>query len=128
MDSETSYGKGIWQVIKGVALALVISLVAAVIFANVLRFSALPDRIIYPVNQTLKAIAVASGALVFVRGEKGFLKGIGIGLLFSAFSYLAFSAIGGDFSLSWLIIVELLSSALVGAISGALAVNLKKSG
>ena len=128
MEQESSYGKGFFQVIKGVGLALAFSLLTAFIFANVLRFTPLADKVIYPINQTLKVLAVCLGTLVFVRGEKGFLKGAGIGLLFSAHSYLTFSAIVGDFSLSWLIVVELLLSALAGIVCGAIAVNLKKSG
>ena len=80
----------------------------------------------YPINQTLKVLAVSLGTLLFVRGEKGWLKGLAIGLIFTALSYLAFSAIGGDFSLSWLILVELLFGVLAGALSGAIAVNIKR--
>jgi hypothetical protein len=46
--------------------------------------------------------------------------------LFTALSYLAFSAFGGDFSLSWLIFVEVGVAFLAGALSGILAVNLKR--
>ncbi len=127
MRNETSYGNGFFQIIKGVIIALALSIIWSVVFANILRFTSVSDRVIYPVNQTVKVLAVCIGAFVSVRGEKGFVKGMAIGLLFSALSYLTFSALGGDFSLSWLIIVELLLSAFAGVICGALAVNLKKS-
>ena len=74
----------------------------------------------------IKVIAVMVGTLVFVRGEKGWLQGGIVGLLFTALSYLAFSSIGGDFSLSWLILLELGVAFLAGALSGILAVNLRK--
>lgn len=127
MRRESDCGNGMFQILKGAGIALAFSLFAAVIFANVLQFTPLPDKVIYPVNQTLKAVAVAFGTLIAVRGEKGFLKGVAIALLFTALSYLAFSAIGGDFSLSWLILVEIGISALIGAVSGAVAVNVRKS-
>lgn len=117
---------GFFQIIKGVGLALAVSLIATIIFATVLRVSALPDKVIYPVNQTLKLLAVAIGTFGFVRGEKGLVKGVGIGLLFTALSYLTFSALGGDFSLSWLIFGELFLTILCGGICGALAVNIRK--
>ena len=66
------------------------------------------------------------GALVFVREEKGFLQGVAIGALFTALSYLSFSALGGDFSLSWLIFAELALGLFVGAVSGAIAVNIRR--
>ncbi len=126
MQHETSQDKGFFTVFKGAGLALAVSLLLAIIFACILRIGRLPDNIIYPVNQVLKGVSVALGALVCVRGEKGWLKGGGIGVLYSAFSYLAFSALGGDFSLSWLIFLELFIVFLTGALGGMLAVNCKK--
>ena len=96
------------------------------VFACILRATGLPDSIVYPVNQTVKAVSIAIGTLVFTRGEKGWLKGFGVALAFTALSYLAFSALGGDFSLSWLIFVELFVALLVGAVSGIVAVNLRR--
>ena len=92
----------------------------------ILQAAPMAQRTIYTVNQVLKAVALAVGVLAFIRGEKGWLKGGVSGLLFTGLSYLAFSAIGGDFSLSWLIFAELAIAFLVGAISGILAVNMKK--
>ncbi|MBR2022974.1 MAG: TIGR04086 family membrane protein [Clostridia bacterium] len=128
MNREESVGENVLQVIKGTGFALVFSLVSALLFALLLRFTYIPQTIIYPVNQLLKSIAIVVGTLVCVRGEKGFLKGGGIALAFTALSYLAFSAIGGDFSLSWMIAVELLLSVMTGVIAGSIAVNLRRNG
>lgn len=126
MENET-VGNGLFQIIKGVALAMAFSLLAAVILASILRFTPLPDKTVYPINQTVKVVAVLLGSLAFVRGEKGFLKGGGIGALFTALSYLTFSAIGGDFSLSWWIVVELFLSLFAGVVGGAIAVNVRRN-
>ena len=126
MQNETTYGNGFFTVVKSTLLALAFSLLASVVFACVLRAAPIPSKAIYPVNQTLKVLAICLGALVFVRGEKGWLKGGASALAFTALSYLAFSAIGGDFSLSWLIIVELAIALLAGVVSGAIAVNLRR--
>ena len=126
MQNETTTGGAIFRIIKGVGLALAFSFLASVVFASILQFSPLPDKVIYPINQTVKVVAIVLGALVCVRGEKGLLQGLAIGGLFTALSYLAFSALGGDFSLSWLIFAELALALFVGAISGAIAVNLKR--
>lgn len=126
MRQDNSYGNALFSVVKGTALSLALSLLFSIIFACILRVTAIPNKAIYPVNQTAKLVLVIIGALAFVRGEKGWLQGGGIGLLFTALSYLAFSAIGGDFSFSWLILIELLLTFLAGALGGILAVNLKK--
>ena len=111
---------------KGALFSLAFSLLLAIVFAVILRAGSISDKVIYPVNQAIKVVAVALGTLLFVRGEKGWLKGGVIGLIFTALSYLAFSALGGDFSLSWLIIAELAVGFFSGALSGILAVNVKR--
>ena len=126
MRSETGYGNGFFTVIKATLLALAVSLMVALAFAVILRVSGMGERWIYTINQLAKGISILVGVAVFVRGEKGWLKGGGVGVLFTGLSYLAFSAIGGDFSLGWLILLELLTAFFVGAISGILAVNVKK--
>jgi putative membrane protein (TIGR04086 family) len=115
-----------FQIIKSVALALAFSLLSTVILATVLLCTPLPDTVIYPVNQVIKALAIALGTISFIRGEKGFIKGGVVGLIFTALSFLAFSAIGGDFSLSWLILLETLLAVIIGALCGALAVNMRR--
>ncbi len=125
MHNENSYGNGMFSVLKAAALALAVSFLSTVVFAVILHSAALSEKLVYPVTQTLKAVSLAIGVLVFVRGEKGWLKGGGAGLLFAALSYLAFSSLGGDFSLSWLIFLELAITLAVGALAGILAVNLK---
>ena len=126
MHSETSYGNGFFTVIKATLLALAVSLLTVLGFAVLLRAGNIGEGWIYPINQVIKTVSIMVGVFVFVRGEKGWLKGGGTGLLFTALSYLAFSAIGGDFSLGWLIFAEVATAFLVGGISGILTVNLKK--
>lgn len=126
MQNGNSYDNGVFSVVKGVGLALALSFLGTVIFASILLNNTASDKIIYPVNQIIKAVSVLIGAFAFIRGEKGWLKGGAVGLLFTALSYLAFSAVGGDFSLSWLLPLELLGTALIGALSGSLAVNLRR--
>ena len=125
MQNETTYGNVFFTIAKGVGLALACSFLSALIFAAVLRATAMSDSVIYPVTQTLKVLSIALGTLAFVRGEKGWLKGGAIGLIFTALSYLLFSALGGDFSLSWLIFAELFLSVFAGVLCGIIAVNIK---
>ena len=121
MDGETGVA-----LFKGTALEFAISLLWTIVFAVMLRATSWGLGWIYPINQGIKCVSIIVGALAFVRGEKGWLKGGIVGILFTAISYLAFSSFGGDFSLSWLIIAELGTAFLFGGLSGALAVNVKK--
>jgi putative membrane protein (TIGR04086 family) len=114
-----------FQIVKAALTAVGVCIVGAFLFSIVLRFSAIPDRAILPVNETLKAAAIFLGAMLFIKGDKGLLKGALTGVFTVALSYLAFSALGGDFSLSWLIFAELFFGVVVGGASGVAAVNFK---
>ena len=119
-------GNVFFRIIKGVGIALSFSLLAVIVFASVRMGVVVPDKVAGPILQTIKVLSIALGVIVFVRGEKGFLQGIAIGLLFTALSYLTFSALGGDFSLSIWILAEILLAVVVGGACGALAVNVKR--
>ncbi|MBQ7770634.1 MAG: TIGR04086 family membrane protein [Clostridia bacterium] len=124
MQNESMYGA--FAVIKGVLTALVISVLFSIFFAVVLRVAPVPDKAVYPVNQTVKVLAAFLGALFFVRGEKGWRKGLLVGVLFFALSYVTFSTVGGTFALSPLVLAELVFTALGGVIGGILGVNLRR--
>ena len=126
MQNENSYGNGFFGILKGVGLAMLSALLLTAVFACLLRFTPIPDKAIYPIAQTIKVISIVLGALAFTRGEKGWLKGGAIALLFTALSYLTFSAFGGDFSLSWLLLAELVLSLVAGLLGGIIAVNMRR--
>ena len=127
MQNGNSRIANVVSVGKGVGVALAFSLLATIIFACVLRITSIPDKAVYPVLQTLKILGVVLGSALFIKGEKGWLKGGAVGLIFTALSYVTFSSIGGDFSLSWWFLVELVACLFAGVLSGVLAVNLKRS-
>lgn len=126
MQKDSSYAGGAFSVIKAVVVALACSLLSTIILACILRVTSMPDKAVYPITQTLKVVIVLLSALLFIRGEKGWLKGGVVGLIFSALSYLTFSAIGGDFSLSWLIFMEVGLSLFAGVLGGVIGVNIRR--
>ena len=126
MYDDQMSSKAVFQVVKGVAVALVISVFTSAVFALILRVCPLPEVAVRIITQVLKALSLAVGVLLFLKGEKGLLKGIVCGLLFSMLGYLTFSALGGGFSLSWLIVVELVVFSAVGGLIGIVAVNVKR--
>ena len=117
----------IWQILKATCAAIVFSLAFALIFTLIIHLCSLPSAVIKPVNQVFKIIAIAAGGLLFIRGEKGLIKGAIYGVTALICTYLLFSLIGGRFSFSYLMIVEILIGGAAGAISGVLAVNLRSS-
>ena len=115
------------QVVKATCAAVVFSLVFVLVFTVVIQAASLTSAVIKPVNQVFKIIAIAAGGLLFIRGDKGLIKGAVYGVCAVALTFLLFCLIGGSFSLSWLFIFEILFGAAAGAISGIIAVNIKKT-
>ncbi len=124
---QKDFFQGVFFIVKGVLISLLCALFFTVVFACILRACNLPKGAVYPTTQAIKALSVCIGALFCVRGEKGWLKGSLLGLVFTMLSYITFSTIGGDFSLSWLILLEVLLGVVAGALSGIIAVNLRQN-
>ena len=126
MQNENSCAGGLFSVIKAVVLSLICSFLAIIILACILRVSTMPDKAVYPIMQTLKVLFVLLSTLLFIRGEKGWLKGGEIGLMFTALSYVTYSVIGGNYALSLLVLAELFFTVFAGSVGGVVAVNVKK--
>ncbi|MBQ9117624.1 MAG: TIGR04086 family membrane protein [Clostridia bacterium] len=118
--------KGVLQVVKAVTVSLVLSVFLVAVYALILKVLPMADTAVTIVTQVLKSIALAVGVILFIKGEKGLVKGAACGLLFSMLGYLTFAALGGGFSLSWLILLELILFVAVGGLLGVVAVNVKK--
>lgn len=118
---------GILQVVKATLAALIFSLVFVIIFTLIIQLASVKASVIKPVNQVFKIIAVAVGGLLFIRGEKGFLKGAIAGLASVLLSYVLFGIIGGSFAVNWTFALEIVIGSAAGIITGIIAVNVKKS-
>ena len=124
MDNERN-GNGFFTILKAVAFALATSLLAVVVLACVLRVKPLSDKAVYFTNQVVKNLSVIVATLLFIRGEKGWLKGGVVGGLFTLVSYLTFSVVAHTFSLSGLAVAELFVGLVAGMGAGIVAVNLR---
>lgn len=115
----------IFQILKAVFSAVLFSLVFVLVFTVVIQLFSLPSGIIKPVNQVFKILAVIFGGLLFIRGDKGLVKGAIYGVCAVLITYLLFGAISLSLSFSWKTAVELLIGGAAGAITGVIAVNIK---
>ena len=114
------------QPVKAAVFSTLIGLFLCFLFAVIRYFFPMPSGWTLLVVQTLKAVALLLGCLLCLSKEGGWWKGLVSGALFTALSFLTFSAVGGDFSLSWLILLDALIGLIVGALGGIAAVNLKR--
>ncbi|MGN0804319.1 MAG: TIGR04086 family membrane protein [Candidatus Coproplasma sp.] len=115
------------QVTKATLASVVFSLVYVLVFTLIIKLTSISNGVITPVNQAFKIICIALGGILFIRGEKGFIKGAIYGLCSVVACYVLFAIIGGSFAVKWTFVFEILLGVVAGLISGIIAVNIKKS-
>jgi putative membrane protein (TIGR04086 family) len=117
-----------WDVCIGAAGALLAALLYVVVFAGCIRFFQVNDNAIPVTNEVAKVICMLLAAVIAVwkRPERGWLKGGIAGGLYVIFSFLLFSIIDGNWSISWPFLSDMVMGLLVGAIGGILLVNIRK--
>ena len=115
-------------IIKGVSVALAISLVAILLFAFLLRWTNISDSLIAPVNQVIKCVSIFLGVLFGLKKVKknGIINGLLIGFFYTILAFLVFSLLDGAFNFDRSFLNDLIFSLVTGAICGIICVNLKK--
>ena len=115
-------------IIKGVLVALAISLVAILLFAFLLRWTNISDSIIAPVNQVIKGVSIFLGVFFGLKKVKrnGIINGLIIGFLYTIVAFLVFSLLDGAFCFDKSLLNDILFGTIIGAICGIICVNLKK--
>ncbi|MDE6597661.1 MAG: TIGR04086 family membrane protein [Clostridia bacterium] len=118
--------KNIFQIVKAAAAAIILSLLLVLVFTLIIQLCSLPMGAVKPVNQVIKILSIIGGGLIFIRGDKGWLKGIIYGVAAVLITYLLYGLIAHSLSISWKFAIEILIGAAAGAITGIIAVNIKK--
>ena len=116
------------SVLKGTVVAVAVTLVLILLFALLIRFLAINDKFIFPVNQGIKVISLFVGMLALTKGnkERGLVKGILLGLAYFILSFIVFSILQGDFSLNMNNLYDLILTSLMGGFIGLIAVHIGK--
>ena len=113
-------------IVKGTLCAVIITLFSVLIFAFIVKFALLNTGVVKAVNQFIKIISILLGCAFFIRGNMGLVKGVILGALTTLITYLLFSLFGAGVSFNGSFILDLIFTAIIGGISGILAVNFKK--
>lgn len=117
----------ILQILKGVIISTTISLMLILLFAVFIRFININEKLILPINQIIKILSLFIGCLFALRkSNKGFIKGLLIGVFYALFSYLIFSFLSGVMNFSLTSITDILFCGIIGGICGVFVVNVIK--
>ncbi len=114
------------DIVRATLIAVIISLISVLVFGIVIKLTNVPDKIILPINQVIKVISVLLGCVLgFRQKEKGALKGIIVGVLYTALSVLIFWIICGSPKGSFGA-PDAVTGIITGAVCGIIAVNVGK--
>ena len=118
-------------ILKGLLAAIALTLVCMVIFAALVVFLHISDTLLTVLNQILKVAAIFLGVRFAVGrgGERGFLTGMTIAMLYMVLGYVLYVFLGGSAFSVPAMLGEILIGAAIGSLTGAILANLPaKSG
>ncbi len=113
------------QTIKGSLTATFCTVIGVLLFALILKLTNLSETAIKSVNQFIKIISVFLGCLFSIKENKGLVKGVITGALYTPIVSLVFKILGGGYDKFLSFIIELLFTSIIGAIFGIISVNAK---
>ena len=116
------------QVLKGSITAVSITLVLILLFALLLRFTNISDKVIMPVNQVIKVVSIFFGVYSALKyhKEKGWVKGMLIGLTYSILAFVVFAILSSNINFGLSTLLDVVFGAIVGGIVGVIVVNMKR--
>lgn len=108
------------QTAKAAAIATLLCVCLAAGTAALVRFITLTDTAVKIIGVVAKTLCLLLGALFSFRGDKGWLKGLTAGLLFSLLTCFLFSAISGT-SAGIRLLLEIVLGAAGGTVCGVIS-------
>lgn len=110
--------------LKGIIVALLLSLGLIILFAFSLKWFDINDNFIPAITLAIKGVSVLVGSLIAIKGDsKGLLKGVSFGSIYIFLAFLIFSVLSGEFSVSLSAVLDVVFAALVGGLVGIVKVN-----
>ena len=107
----------VFEVIKSVIVAVIISLVAILLVAFMIKLFNISTTAIPIINQVIKGLSVLIACLICIRTpSNGWIKGIVVGL----------SLLDGQFKFGLNILNDVAIGGVTGMISGIIAVSIRK--
>lgn len=127
-QNEGTIKQNIFRYLKALFVSLIITFACIILFAFIIKWASLPDKVISPVNMAIKAISVFFGAMVLTRNStKGMLQGLLFAGIYTILAFTIFSILAQKLTLGLGLIADLAFAVVVGAIGGAVGVNVKKN-
>lgn len=119
--------RALWALTRGLLAAVAATLAGMLLLAAAVIYLDVTDGALAALNQFLKLLSVVLGArlAVGVGGERGFVTGAAVGLLYMALGYVLYWRLGGALFSAAAMLLEMLAGFAVGAAAGAVCANLR---
>lgn len=116
---------GILKITKGVVVSFIVTLISIFIFALILTYSNISEKIIPISIIILTFISVLIGSIISTRkiNKNGMLNGGIIGGIYGIFLYLISSMINTGFQLNIYTILMVIAGIIAGLIGGIVGIN-----
>lgn len=125
-QNEGLIKQNIFRYLKALLVSLIITFACVILFAFIIKWASLPDKVISPVNMAIKAISVFFGAMVLTKNStKGMLQGLLFAGLYTLLAFVIFSILAQKLTLGLGLVADLAFAVVVGAIGGMVGVNFK---
>ena len=114
------------SILKGLLCAVALTLALMAIVAVLAIWLRVSDGLLIGLNQVMKLASLLLGARVAVGrgGQRGFVTGMAIAILYMAIGYGCYVALGGNAFDAAEMLGEILIGATVGAAAGAVLSNM----
>lgn len=114
------------SILKGLLGAVALTLLLMAGIAALAVWLRISDGLLTALNQVMKLLSIVLGVTLAVGrgGQRGFLTGMTVAMLYMALGYSCYVALGGSAFVVSEMLGEILIGAAVGAVAGAVLSNL----
>ena len=128
MEVSNGEHSALKNIIKGIIISLISTLVLILLYALLLTYTNISEDTIFPVVVVITGISILLGSsLSNIRIKKnGLLNGGIIGIAYILLLYLISSVFIGNFSVNINSIILIIASILTGMLGGIIGVNIGK--
>lgn len=127
-DKSDRKDNAVANVLKGSVIAVILSIIALIIFSIVLTKTNLAQKTINPIIMGITTISIFIGSISSVSKieKKGIINGGLVGLIYVFSIYLISGIINSNFSFNTNSIILIISSLIAGMIGGIIGVNIRR--
>ena len=125
--NETEEKKRFNYILKGILIAIIITIIMLLIFSIVLASTNINESAMIPIISTITAISIVIGGITSTRKleKNGMIIGAITGLIYITILYIFSSIVTENFSINLPSIILICASIVAGMIGGIIGINLK---